>query len=183
MRYRHVRRLTVACVFFFVLPCPLIAHAVDREYAIKAVFLYNFLNYIKWPDQSKTTGAPEVRLCIIGKDPFGDALTAIRKKASAEWDMRIVHLSKDQPLSDPPCHIVFLSRLEPAHTAVSESLFAVGVLTVSDIEGFAENTGIIEFAQRKDKIKLIINVDRLKEAKLKASSKLMKISEIIKPGN
>ena len=181
--YRHVRRLTVACVIFFVLPCPLIAHAADREYAIKAVFLYNFLNYIKWPDQPDASGTPEVRLCIVGKDPFGDTLTAIRKKISAEWNLRIVHIAIDQPLPDTSCHIVFISRLEPAHAVVSGSLSSAGVLTVSDIEGFAENTGIVEFAQRKDKIRLIINVDRLKEANLKASSKLMKISEIVKSGN
>jgi len=177
--FRCLRQFSIACFIFLALPCTSVAYALDREYVIKAVFLYNFLNYIKWPDTQNISGIPKVKLCIVGRDPFGSALTALKKKVSANWDLEIAHIAIDQPLPEPSCRIVFISHLEPKHITINKSLSSVGVLTVSDIEGFAKNTGIIELVKRKDKIKLIINADRLKQAKLNASSKLMKISEIV----
>lgn len=180
MHLKRWRRLLAASVVVFSTPWAPTSYALDREYAIKAAFLYNFFNYIKWPGADGAGNTRQAKLCIVGKDPFGNALSALKKKVRTEWDLIIERVAIDHKLPELSCHIVFVSYLEPDYATVIKSLANSGVLTVSDIEGFARDFGIIELAERRDKIKLIINADRLEEANLKASSKLMKISEIVR---
>ena len=177
------RQVMIAWLFLFLSSCASGAYAMEREYAIKAAFLYNFLNYIEWPNLHNMSGRVKVRLCVVGKNPFDGALTALEKKVSAEWDLDVEYIATDYQSPAPVCHIAFISDLELEYATAVKSLSSSGVLTVSDIKGFARDMGIIEFAKYKDKIKLIINADRLEAADLKASSKLMRISEIVRSGD
>ncbi len=46
----------------------------NREYQIKASFLYNFTKFVEWPaDRFADEGTPII-ICVIGKDPFGTTL-------------------------------------------------------------------------------------------------------------
>src|SRR6185295_9645487 len=45
--------------------------AVSREYQLKAVFLYNFVQFTEWPTNSfSSTNAPVV-IGVLGTNPFG----------------------------------------------------------------------------------------------------------------
>ncbi|MCP4694111.1 MAG: YfiR family protein, partial [Desulfobacterales bacterium] len=48
-----------------------------QEYQLKAVFLYNFINFITWPDEA--FGAPErpFTIGVLGEDPFGSFLEKV----------------------------------------------------------------------------------------------------------
>ena len=46
------------------------AAAPVSEYEMKAAFIYNFAVFTAWPSGSEK----ETRLCVIGKDNFGNAL-------------------------------------------------------------------------------------------------------------
>jgi hypothetical protein len=54
------------------------------------------------------------------------------------------------------------------------------MLTVSDIDEFAERGGMITLNKAKNKIRLEINLDAADHSGLKVSSKLLKIAKIIK---
>ena len=48
--------------------------APSREYQIKAVFLFNFLQFVDWPAASFPDDATPLRIGVLGDDPFGPAL-------------------------------------------------------------------------------------------------------------
>ena len=46
------------------------------EYQIKAAYLLNFARYVEWP-AARLPGGATLRLCVLGRDPFGGALAGL----------------------------------------------------------------------------------------------------------
>src|ERR1700704_1156281 len=44
------------------------------EYQVKAVFLFNFAQFVDWPPQSFEDAAAPFVIGVLGMDPFGSAL-------------------------------------------------------------------------------------------------------------
>src|SRR5688572_6563589 len=49
----------------------------NREYQLKAVFLYNFTQFVEWPEQTFTSSQAPMVIGILGPDPFGNYLEEI----------------------------------------------------------------------------------------------------------
>jgi hypothetical protein len=78
------------------------------------------------------------------------------------------------------CHILYVSRSEePRLGQILRELEGRNVLTVSDIEGFAEKGGVIGFFTSGSKVRLRINIASAKHAALTISSKLLRPAEIV----
>ncbi|MEJ2395958.1 MAG: YfiR family protein, partial [Candidatus Thiodiazotropha sp.] len=41
---------------------------------VEAAFLRNFAHYITWPDEVFADSEEPWRICVLGRDPFGDVL-------------------------------------------------------------------------------------------------------------
>lgn len=46
------------------------------EYEVKAAYLYNFGRFVEWPNQATAAGGRPFAVCVLGQDPFGQALDA-----------------------------------------------------------------------------------------------------------
>ena len=44
------------------------------EYQVKAAFLFNFAKFVDWPSAAFSSVQSPINLCILGDDPFGNAL-------------------------------------------------------------------------------------------------------------
>ena len=56
---------------------PPVPGVVNREYAIKAAYLYNFGRYVTWPVEKFLDDRSPVVIGVLGPDPFGAALDRI----------------------------------------------------------------------------------------------------------
>jgi hypothetical protein len=148
------------------------------EYAVKAAYLYNFAKFVEWPLQAFKTATSPLILCIVGKDPFGDALDAVVNKTVRERTLVVQRLPRVE--KNTGCHILFLSNSESNHLAqVLRGLENAPVLTVSDIQGFAEAGGMIGLINVEQHIRFEINISSVQKANLKISSQLLKLAKII----
>ena len=78
------------------------------------------------------------------------------------------------------CHILFISSSEEERLAkIIETLKDSSILTVGEVKQFAQRGGIINFIVKENKIRFEINVDAAERAKLKISSKLLKLAIIV----
>ncbi|MCB1927038.1 MAG: YfiR family protein [Rhodocyclaceae bacterium] len=153
------------------------ARAELTEYQLKAVFLLNFARYVEWPVDKLPDGA-EIELCVLGRDPFGGALAAIDGKQAQGHVVRVRLLAL--PDQGEACHLVFLAGSEERRMgAALRALGELPVLTVSDIDGFAEAGGGIGFAMVDDRVRFDVNARALEESRLKASAQLMKIARTV----
>lgn len=148
------------------------------EYEIKAGFLYNFTKFVEWPSEAFANAGDPIILGIVGANPFDKLLTtAARGKTVNGREVLIKQLREDGDLKS--CHILFVSSSEKKHTAqILEKLAGANVLTVGEGDGFIASGGMIAFVLESNKIRLVINLERASEARLKISAKVIQVARL-----
>ena len=78
------------------------------------------------------------------------------------------------------CHILFVSAAgKKQRTPIFESLRGTGALTVSDVEGFAEQGGMINLMMREGKVQLEINHKAATQEGLVISAPLLSLAKFV----
>jgi hypothetical protein len=150
----------------------------DRE--VKAAMLYNFTKFVEWPGGPPSDGAKPLTICVVGRDPFGSVLE--QAVADRTVNGKPVRVARSQPGETKGCQIVFLSSSESNRVGeMLDALTQTGVLTVSDIEGFAREGGVIGFVLEDSKVRFEINLEAAERARLKISARLLKLATVVKP--
>jgi hypothetical protein len=154
----------------------------DREYKLKAVFLFNFTQFVEWPPASFETGESPLVIGILGANPFGTHLEQTISGEKVNGHPVVVHYyNSEKEVS--PCHILYININESKkRKEVIDALKGRAVLTVGDAPDFTKSGGMIRFFTSTNKIKLQINPEASKEGKLMLSSKLLRLAEIYNPG-
>ena len=149
------------------------------EYQIKALFLYNFLNFVDWPVGSSIYSSPTINVCIIGDDPFADAVDDIRNETVKGKKLAIRFY---RPFDEPEgCHLLFIPASEKNHAAhIVKSVKDANVLTVGDTEEVGRHGAVISFFIEQKKVRFAINIEAARRAGIKISAKLLKLAKIIK---
>ncbi|MDG4597851.1 MAG: YfiR family protein [Candidatus Contendobacter sp.] len=148
------------------------------EYAIKAAYLYNFAKFVEWPPEAFASNDAPLWICIVGANPFGDALIMLSGKRVEDHPVEVRHLPAATGLDQ--CHIVFIGRLEQGQfKTVLARLARLPVLTVSDINDFARMGGMIGLVEADQRIRFDINLVTAQRANLKLSSQLLKLASIV----
>jgi hypothetical protein len=149
-----------------------------REYQIKAVFLYNFTQFVQWPEDTfSEPGAPLV-IGVLGEDPFGIFLDeTVKGEVINNHPLVVKRYEKVQDVNG--CHILFIAQDKSQDIRRTLThLKAQPVLTVSDVNGFARMGGMVRFLSEKGRIRLRINIEAATEANLVISSKLLRQADI-----
>lgn len=158
------------------------AHAqlsIDREYQIKAAFLYNFAKFVEWPNGAVPESGAPLPLCVLGDDPFGEALNSVEGKIVR--GRRLVVRRLAAPPRPGACDILFISSSEKERVPqILDALKGSSVLTVSDLDNFARLGGIIMLVVESNRVGFRINVDAAEAARLKISSQLLKLATVIR---
>jgi hypothetical protein len=143
-------------------------------FQVKAVYLFNFGKFIVWPAASAKDSS--FAICVLGRDPFDGFLDATL--AGEKIDNRaLVARRIANPREAAGCRILFISSSESAHLKeVLANIDKSGVLTVSDISGFAGSGGMIEFILKDNKVRFEVNLTAAEKAGLTLSSQLLKVA-------
>jgi hypothetical protein len=146
------------------------------EYEAKAFFLFNFAHFVTWPSQ-ESSHAPLV-IGILGDDPFGSYLDeTVRGEKVLNRPLAIQRFRQNTEPKN--CNILFISQSEHDRAAqIISNLKGRSVLTVSDMDGFADIGGMIQFFSEQTRIRVRINLDAVKAANMKVSSKLLSVAEV-----
>jgi hypothetical protein len=149
------------------------------EYQIKAVFLFNFAQFVDWPPEAFSGPTAPLVIGILGDDPFGPYLDeAVKGEKVNNRPMVVRRYGRVEDVAG--CHILFISRSESGHLAqILDHLKGQSVLTVGDVDGFNQMGGMIRFAMENSKVRLKINLRAAKQAHLTISSKLLRPAEIV----
>jgi hypothetical protein len=147
------------------------------EYEVKAAFIYNFARYIQWPKESDNN-KPFV-IAVLGKDPFGAALDdAVRGQKVQGRPVVIKRFTKIDDVSD--CDILFVCASESGHLQqIFAALHHAPVLTIGDVDRFAELGGMINLTTEESRIRFEMNVQAIERAGLKAGSQLLRLARIV----
>lgn len=145
---------------------------------VKAAFLFNFAKFTTWPDSHQPGKTGELVVGIMGKDPFGPALQPFRDTRIGGQVVRIQAVSTLAEARS--CHILFISASETTRLAmILQELHQEGILTISDIQGFAASGGMIELLMIDQRIRFTVNLEATHQAKLALSSHLLNLARHI----
>ena len=181
--HRSLPALAVACLLLWSprAACPADTRPVAfSEYQIKAAFLFNFTQFICWPDNAFADASAPIVIGVLGDDPFG-ALLEQTVEGELVHDRKVV-IKRFRHLDDlKTCHLLYIARSEKNRLAqIITALRGSPVVTVSDMDQFADRGGTIGFIIRDNKIRFEINLDAAEEAGVKISSKLIKLAVTVR---
>jgi hypothetical protein len=151
---------------------------VVSEWELKAALVFNFARYVEWPERAFASREAPVVLCLVGRDRFAGAFTALDGR---KLQGRPVKVRSGIALDDSRgCHVAFIA--DPAERQLPVILRAFAgqpVLTVSDAEGFIDSGGAIGIVPGEQRLQFEVNRAALEQAQLKASSQLLKLARAV----
>ncbi len=157
-----------------------VAAATAPEYQVKAAFIYKFATYIRWPASVGGNATRPFVIGVIGKDPFGPFLAEVVRDQTVQGRaIRIKPLSRVEEVLE--CDVVFVSSSERGNLGrIFSVLRGASVLTVGDIDQFAEQGGMIGLVTTEDNhIRFDINKAAIERSGLRASSQLLHLARIV----
>lgn len=151
---------------------------LEREYLIKAAFLYNFAKFTQWPEEAFGGPQTPLRICVLGADPFGTALDSIVGKSVQNREVVTARLATGSDAGG--CHLLFVAESEQDRLGdILEGLVVQPILTISDMTDFAKSGGMINLKVAGNRIKFAINLGVARDAALNFSSQLLNLAEIV----
>lgn len=177
---------TLLIYSFILFSLPVLAlDSETKEDTIKAIYSYKFGKFTEWPASKLNINS--FGFCILGKNPFGQsALDAIEGKSIKGKTLRIKFFASGLLSNDalPECHILFVSQSEKQRLkTIIDALHYQPILTVSEIDAFSVNGGMVTLINRESQIRFEINPDNVKRAGLSMSSKLLGLAIVKKNGS
>ncbi|MBC8873067.1 MAG: YfiR family protein [Planctomycetes bacterium] len=153
---------------------------VDREYVLKAVYLYRFATYIRWPDKAFADANSPFVIAVFGPDPVGDGLREIAAQKKI-GERKIVVRHFEQPGDVRDCHILFMTRAVDSETqkAIIQRLSKQGVLFVGETKEFLQHGGVIDFLIRQNQIRMFISKRAYEREGLKVSAQLLRVMTVL----
>lgn len=150
------------------------------EYQVKAAFLYNFAKFVEWPPGTFANSTDPIGICIVGQNPFGPALEyMVQGKKVGDRAFAVRRLADTQQSGQ--CQILFIGAAEWKRTrALLDAVKSPGVLTVGETDNFTDLGGIITFRLDGPRVRIQVDLQTAERAKLRISSKLLSLAEIVK---
>jgi YfiR/HmsC-like len=142
------------------------------EASLKAAYTLNFAKFTEWPGDG---GAEALQVCVVGRSLVGDALEAAARAQAPERRLRVVYVRLPGEVSG--CNLMYVSDLDMSRARrLLAALAEYPILTVSDIEGFARQGGMIELVLVQRRLRFFIDLDAVRAAGLRLEPKLLRLA-------
>ena len=163
-----------------------LSQAPSVEGQVKAGFLYNFAQFIQWPNQAFIDREMPFTMCVTG-DPYDGVLEkTVERQTLNGRRIAVRRLGAADNLHG--CHLLYVGKLEAKRAteflgAASRIFAAEGlpILTVGDSEDFINIGGMIRFTDAGNRVRFEINPDAAERVSLRLSSNLLRVADIVRP--
>jgi hypothetical protein len=148
--------------------------APPLEYQVKASYLYNFMQFVIWP-QDVFGSDGKFNLCVVGADRFGSALNALETERIEERQITVRRLGSAVEAQSTRCHILFLAK-GTGDTLPVGVVEKRGLLTIGEEPGILGQGGVINLVEVDGRIRFEINQNAAAQAGLTISSRLLRLA-------
>lgn len=153
------------------------AGLVSSEYKLKAALIYKLTRFVEWPAEAGS--GDSFGICLLGRDDFGSALDALESRTVGDKPIRIQRFVQSEAVNRS-CQILFISESKrPFLRTILNSLAHLPLLTIGDVDQFAEKGGMIELTRGRKRIGFRINLQRANRAGLKIAAPLLELATIV----
>jgi hypothetical protein len=143
---------------------------------VKAAFLLNFTKFVEWSPASFPAPEAPIKICILGEDPFGPTLDQlVDGEIVSGRKVMVERVRRPMPAS---CRVVYFSEREGG-VARSLANLPEGVLTVSDVDGFVRQGGMIGFVIENRRVRFDVNHRAMAARQVRVSSRLLDVARSV----
>ena len=169
----------VVYIFTIALTASLMRAQLAPEYALKAAVIYNITKFVEWPPNAFKSASDPLDVCLIGEDPFGDALVeALSGKLHENRSFAVRNLRDIGSVRD--CQVLFVSASEQKRfRSILEEASSHATLTIGDSDGFTAAGGIVNLRIEQLKIRIQVNLAAAERSRIRISSRLLSLAEIV----
>lgn len=175
---KKIKIITFIIPFLLLLVTGVASGAEAKSSKLKAAYILNFARFVYWPDEIIQL-SETFNICIIGSKEIYSSFKTLTNKKIKNRNIKIEYVtSYERSLA---CRILYISKTKKSgYVEIIKKTLGDVVLTVSDISGFYQKYGMIEFVSIKNKIKFKINVTRSLKSKIKYRSQLLEVAASLK---
>lgn len=162
---------------------PAIGHADDTreaELQVRAQFVYNFANFVEWPDEAFSAPNAPIRICLFGDVAFAPYLNAF---AGTLIGRRPLQVDRTNELNQirTGCHVLYVGNDQRVRLPTFwEKIQYLYVLSVGERNEFADKGGIINILRTRDRLRFEINIENALSNGLFLDSDLLALARTIK---
>ncbi len=153
-----------------------------QEYNLKAAFLYRFLDYVEWTNNSQwnSNGEDPLRIAILGESSlYGPLMEISRDKRAGTRTIRVRQINSVTEIGTS--QVVFVSRnYKFGIDAVLNRMIDRPALIVSEQKGDVEKGSHINFLISDNKLKFEVNLRTAARSGIKIGSQLLQHAAVIK---
>lgn len=150
------------------------------EKQAKALFVFHLTQFVTWPEPPR---GDVFKVGVLGSDSFALILEAIvRGEKAAGCSIQVRRAGTTRNLTD--CQVVFISQdaWETEDRALRQ-LARPGILTVGESDDFLARGGMIRLKRTPQrKLRLQINLDAVRAAKLQINSHVLRLADVVQSG-
>jgi len=187
LRSKKVYNMKFNSIFFvFLLLCSTLTLSESysktdmAEYQVKALFLYNFANFVEWPETAFSSNEEELKLCLYGNVPFGIFLDEVNGTLIGDRTLSIKRANTLNEIENG-CQILFVGDdkkvILPKFWGEIKYLY---VLSIGEEKDFTTNGGIINIMRTTDQVQFEVNISNALENGLFISSDLLSLARKIR---
>ncbi len=181
MTARKLLRLGIALLLTFAVSAAVADNQSETEatpeYKLKAALLFKLTRFVSWPEMDSDES--QFNICVLGDNVFGNTLEPLRDRQANQKAINIEYFDQSADI-DTFCDLLFIEESkEPFLSSILDRFRTRGVLTISDISGFAEMGGIVEFTLVNNKVGFKVNRSSAKAAELSLAAPLLQLATIV----
>src|SRR5665213_410611 len=152
----------------------------DLERAVKAAYLYKFLNYVEWPSSAFADDSAPFVIGVYGADAIAAQLTQL----AAEHDVagrrvEVRRLKRNEPLAG--VHVLFVGAQEAAHLpALVRAARQRSLLLVSEAKDGLDAGSAINLVVDDDRVRFDIAPENAERMGVHLSSRLLAVARTVR---
>lgn len=148
--------------------------APQREYLIKAAFVYDMLKATQWPNARPG----RVVLCVLGQDPFGAAWRSIEGRPLGKSKLVVAPIEAASDVT--ACDALFLSTSERARwPQIRAALGTRPILTLSEMVGFVRDGGMVALMDVDNRLRFDVNLKAVRKGGLTINTDTLKQANMV----
>jgi len=145
---------------------------------LQIAMIFKILDFIQWPSESFQFTDKTFRIGVFGKSPMFDAIRILEEETIKGLQVKVELVENINNAEN--FHLLYICPKEisrmPLVLAATEN---ARTLTISKIFDFAKKGGMLNFYERRGKMRFEINLDKAKKSGFKISSRVLALSKIV----
>lgn len=183
-RIKHNRSSKRVCIFFSWVFLSLNVLGgkcyAGAESQVRAQFIYNFANYVEWPESAFKKPGDPLTVCLLGRMDFAGYLQSFDGAFVGDNPLKIF-VSDNLNEVRSGCHILYVSKqAEVELPDIWNQIEYMYVLSVGNRSEFTDRGGIINIFRTSDRVQFDVNIDNALLNGLFLDSDLLSLARTIK---